>query len=235
MRDESIEKTLLLAQKGDPRIREMIIDLHRDFIARVSSKICNRFLTWNNDDELSIALVAFNEAIDGYDSCTGVAFQTFARQVIHHQLVDYFRKEAKHRHIPLLTEDDNEEFSTYDVEYSFNQYQEKQRQENFEEVIEYYISELASYKVTLDDLIKVCPKHRDSKETLMKVAHSLSKEPMLLEYLTKQKMLPIRELELLTGVKRKVLERGRKYLIALTLILSNPKYHALKVFTDIPD
>lgn len=235
MRDQTIEDNLLLAQKGDLCSRETIIDQHRDFIARVSCKICNRYLTWNNDDELSIALIAFNEAIDHYKPSEGVAFHTFAQRVIHNKLVDYFRKESKHRHIPLLTEDADEEFSTFDVEFSYNQYQEKQQQENFEEVVERYVAELANYGVTLDDLVKVSPKHRDSKETLVAVARSLSNEPLLLEYLTKQKMLPIKELELLTGVRRKVLERGRKYLIALTLILSFPKYQALKSFTDIPD
>lgn len=235
LRDHTIEDTLLLAQKGDLPSRETIIEHHRDFITKVSSKICNRYLTWDNDDELSIALIAFNEAIDHYNPGEGVVFHSFARRVIHNRLVDYFRKESKHRHIPLLTEDDDEEFSTYDVEYSYNQYQEKQQQENFEEVVDRYISELANYGVTLDDLVKVSPKHRDSKETLMTVARLLSSEVLLMEYLTKQKMLPIKELELLTGVKRKVLERGRKYLIALTIILSEPKFHALKSFTDIPD
>ncbi|MDA8210553.1 MAG: RNA polymerase sigma-I factor [Clostridia bacterium] len=235
MRDQPIEELLLLAQKGDLRSRETIIEENRDFIARVSSKICNRYLTWNNDDELSIALIAFNEAIDGYDPREGMAFPTFARRVIHHRLVDYFRKEAKHRHIPLLTEEADEEFSTYDVEYAYQQYHEQQQQENFEAVMEHYIAELTHYGVTLDDLVKVSPKHRDSKETLVRVARALSGERALLETLTKQKLLPIKELELLTGVKRKVLERGRKYLIALTLIFSNPSFYALKSFTDIPD
>jgi RNA polymerase sigma factor len=54
-------------------------------------------------------------------------------------------------------------------------------------------------------------------------------------YLQTHKLLPIKELELLTGIKRKVLDKGRKYLIALALILSKPDFHSLKVFMQIPE
>lgn len=43
------------------------IRAHKAFITKVSSKICSRYLTWDKDDELSIALIAFNEAIDNFD------------------------------------------------------------------------------------------------------------------------------------------------------------------------
>ncbi|MCL4441661.1 MAG: RNA polymerase sigma-I factor, partial [Firmicutes bacterium] len=40
--------------------------------------------------------------------------------------------------------------------------------------------------------------------------------------------------ESITGVKRRVLEKGRKYLIALVLILTDSKFYPLKSFTEIP-
>lgn len=236
MRDRTMEEALLAAQKGDLLGRENLIKQHREFILKISSRICNRFLSWDNDDELSVALLAFNEAIDKYNPCEGVHFHYFARKVIHNRLVDYFRKEVNHKHIHLITLDNQEEeFNTYDVEYSYTRFQEESQQNAFGEVVEVYMKELENYGVTLDDLIKVSPRHRDTKKTLMTVADKLTNEPALLEYLYTQKMLPLKQLELLTGVKRKVLERGRKYLIALTLILSDPKYSSLKSFTEMPE
>ncbi|KJR44192.1 RNA polymerase sigma-54 factor RpoN [Desulfosporosinus sp. I2] len=38
----------------------------------------------------------------------------------------------------------------------------------------------------------------------------------------------------MTGIKRKVLEKGRKYLIALALILSEPDFYPRKIFMQIP-
>ncbi|MBC2723939.1 MAG: hypothetical protein HGJ97_14860 [Desulfosporosinus sp.] len=54
-------------------------------------------------------------------------------------------------------------------------------------------------------------------------------------HLQKHRLLPIKELELLTGIKRKVLEKGRKYLIALALILSEPDFYPLKIFMQLPE
>lgn len=235
MKARSLEHNLAAAQRGDPRARDELIRTHRDFIAKISSKTCKRFLAWDNDDELSIAQLAFNEAIDKFRPGQGASFHSFARRVIHSRLVDYIRKESKHRHVSLSPMNpDDEELSRHDMEFSTEQYYEGEKQAVFAEVVENYIEVLGRYGVTLDDLVKVSPKHRDSKETLIKVAHILSSEPVLLESLKKYRMMPIKELELLTGVKRRVLEKGRKYLIALTLILSDERFYPLKNFTRLP-
>lgn len=48
------------------------------------------------------------------------------------------------------------------------------------------------------------------------------------------KLLPLKELESITGMKRRIFEKGRKYLIALVLILTDSKFYPLKSFTEIP-
>ena len=234
MQEQVLRETLISAKSGDALAREELIKSHKIFIIRVSSKVCNRYLTWNNDDELSIALIAFNEAIDNFDLHGGASFYSFVQMVIRRRLVDYFRKEGKHQHLalsPMNPED--EELSRYDMNISQEQYQEEQNNTQFAEVIENYVRVLSEYGVNLDDLVKVSPKHRDSKQTLIRVSLTLVHYPHLLSHLKKQKLLPIKELELLTGIKRKVLEKGRKYIIALVLILSEPEFYALKTFLQI--
>ncbi len=236
MQERVLKETLMSSQNGDTLAREELIRSHKAFIARVSSKICNRFLTWDNHDELSIALLAFNEAIDTFDLHGGASFYSFVQMVIRRRLVDYFRKEGKHQHLslsPLNPED--EELSRYDLDASQDLFQENENQNVFAEVVENYVRVLSAYKVTLDDLVKVSPKHKDSKQTLLRAALALSNNPQLMEHLKTHKLLPIKELELLTGLKRKALEKGRKYLIALALILSEPEFYPLKNFMQIPE
>ena len=236
MQEEVLRDTLILAKSGDPLVREDLIRTHKAFIARVSSKACGKYLTWDNDDELSIALLAFNEAIDTFDLHGGVSFESFVQMVIRRRLVDYFRKEGKHQHLylsPMNSED--EELSRYELDTSLEQYQESENQEFFARVLEHYVRVLCDYSVTLDDLIKVSPKHRERKETLTRAALALSNNPELMAQLQRQRLLPIKELELLTGIKRKALEKGRKYLIALALILSKPDFYPLKTFMQIPE
>jgi len=235
VQEQVLRDTLISAKSGDPLLREELIRSHKAFIAKVSSKVCGRYLTWDNDDELSIALLAFNEAIDNFDPQGGASFHSFVQMVIRRRLVDYFRKEGKHQHLslsPMNLED--EDLSRYDLDTSQEQYQENENQEVFAEVVESYVRVLCDYKVTLDDLVKVSPKHSDSKQTLTRAALVLSHNSELMAHLQKHRLLPIKELEILTGVKRKALEKGRKYLIALALILSEPAFYPLKTFMQIP-
>jgi len=236
VQEQVLRDTLISAKNGDSLVREDLISSHKAFIARVSSKACGRYLTWDNDDELSVALLAFNEAIDNFDTDGGVSFHSFVQMVIRRRLVDYFRKESKHQHLslsPMNLED--EELSRYELDSSLEQYQENENQEFFAQILEHYVRVLCDYNVSLDDLIKVSPKHTERKLALSKAALALSNSPALMEQLQTHRLLPIKELELLTGIKRKVLEKGRKYLIALALILSKPDFHPLKTFMQIPE
>lgn len=238
LEEQALRNTLISAKSGDPLVREELIRSHRAFIARVSSKVCSRYLSWENDDELSIALLGFNEAIDSFDPHGGASFHSFVQMVIRRRLVDYFRQEGKHQHLslsPMNLEDDDEELSGYAADTSLAQYQENENQEVFTQVVEDYVRVLYDYNVTLDDLVKFSPKHSDSKRTLTNVALVLSEMPELMEHLQKHKLLPIKQLQLLTGLKRRVIEKSRKYLIALALILSNPDFYPLKVFMEIPE
>lgn len=234
MPELTIQQTLLLAKEGNELIREEFIQNHKPFIIKISSNICKRYLTWGHDDELSIALVAFNEAIDSFKPNDGASFYGFAKTVITRRLIDYFRKESKHQVLSLTPlEADKNDLYDYDSASSFELYKEEEQKNDFAETIKNYTILLVEYGITLEDLVEVSPKHRDSKSTLWRVAQELCEHPNLLKHLTKTKLLPLKELELLTGVKRKVLERGRKYLIATALILSDPELESLKSFTQI--
>lgn len=234
MKELSIEQTLQRIKDGNELAREELIENHKPFIIKISSNLCKHYLSWGHDEELSIALAAFNEAIDKYEPSEGASFYGFAKTVMTRRLIDYFRKESKHQLISLTpSESDKDALYTYDSEASLEMYKEEQQTNDFAETVKSYVLELAKYGIVLEDLVQVSPKRRDSKATLYKVAHELCAHPDLSQYLTKNKCLPLKELELLTGIKRKVLERGRKYLIATILVLSVPEFKSLKSFTQI--
>jgi len=234
-KERSLRQALAAARSGDPAARDELIKSHLDFIARVSSQTCKKYLHWGNDDELSIAQVAFNEAIDKFKPGRGASFHSYARKVIHSRLVDYIRKESRHSHLSLTpVNPGDEELNRHDVSASTELYLESQQQALLAAVVEDYVNALKQYSVTLDELVKISPKHRDSKETLQQVALCLASEPELMEYLKRHKLLPIKKLEQLTGVKRRVLEKGRKYTIALALIISEDRFYPLRNFTQLP-
>lgn len=88
---------------------------------------------------------------------------------------------------------------------------------------------LSDYGVRFSDLVKVSPKHQDARDRALEVARILANDPELLRFLTQRKSLPLKELEKLVKVSRKTLERQRKYIITLTLILIG-EFHYLQEY-----
>ena len=95
--DERSQLTDLVikAKAGDGRAREQILQDYRPFYLRVASGSCRKYLVLGRDDEASIAMIAFNEAIDSYNVDGGASFLSFAEIVIKRRMVDYFRRQSK--------------------------------------------------------------------------------------------------------------------------------------------
>ena len=82
-----------------------------------------------------------------------------------------------------------------------------------------YCRALAEYGIELEALADAAPKHRDARESAKQVARLMASDERMRTYMTERKQLPLRELETRSGMGRKSLERHRKYIIAITLIL----------------
>jgi len=232
---EAVTRDLVIrAKKQDDLAREELIHRYRPQIRAIASGICGRSLDWSNDDELSVSLIAFNEAIDTYDENKGMSFLNYARMLIHRRLVDHFRREARFRHASLDAPDAEAEFSRYEAAQAWTRYQAEEDAREQGEMVARYNEALRDYGITLDDLLVVSPKHQDTKHTLMRVAQDLVSQPALMGRLREHRQLPIKELMLLTGVSRKVLETGRKYIIALALVLSDDEFLPIRQLIRFP-
>lgn len=224
---------IYLEAKVNPAIRAKLIEESQERIYQITCHISGRTLSWENDDELSIGLIAFNEAIDTYEPEKGKSFWGYANLVIKHRLLDYFRREANWKKRTLYEENDDAiglEIAQLEAKEAFSKMrQEETDQERAEKVILFEQS-LREYKIVLGDLAKDSPKHRDTRANLLAIANALVENEELLGKLFSTKQLPIKELMLITGQSRKVLETGRRYLIALTLILSQPEFAFMKDF-----
>ena len=86
---------LALSAAKDNRKREELITQQEQTILRTASKACRKYIT-KSDDEWSIELIAFYEAVKNYDESKG-AFRGFASIVIKRRLMDYFDSESKHK------------------------------------------------------------------------------------------------------------------------------------------
>ena len=75
---------------GDNLAREEIIIKYKPFVFKVVSKICGEFIS-SSDDEASVGLIAFNEAIDNYNPEKGASFY-FCRNCHQAEINRFFGK-----------------------------------------------------------------------------------------------------------------------------------------------
>ncbi len=72
----------------------LLIEKNKKFIITSAWKTVNHYVT-ESDDEWSVALIAFHEAVLSYEEEKG-NFHSFAALVIRRRLLDYLRTEARH-------------------------------------------------------------------------------------------------------------------------------------------
>jgi len=211
------------AKEGDGEAREALIAAYVPFVLRVASSVAGRYLRLGEDDEASVGLMAFNEAIDSYRSGQGASFLNFSEVVVRRRVIDHLRRERRPE-TPVLDAVDDEERDAdaarrIEAEEAHERFRRAEEARARREEILRYRALLEEYSIGFEDLVKASPKHRDARESAQRVAGVLASRRELVAYLRERKALPLRQLERLVDVSRKTLERQRKYIIAVALIL----------------
>src|SRR5699024_7263528 len=73
--------------------------------------------------------------------------------------------------------------------------------------------QLSQYKISFKELTKLSPKHKDARQSAVKVAKQLTSDPDLQAYVLEKKRIPIKKLLSQVTVSKKTLERNRKYIL----------------------
>ncbi|MDN5293430.1 MAG: polymerase sigma factor [Eubacteriales bacterium] len=215
------------ARQGDEEARNRLLEKYLPFIMRIAAGIKGEYVH-SDMDEVSIGLIAFNEAIDSYEEGKGLSFLSFAEMVVKRRLIDYYRREKKENlSLPLSyfqdeTDAKSEEAATYYIERekAAEEFQRRLEEEERREEIIKLSRELTAFGITFQDLVEVAPKHRDARLSCLEIARVIVRDKELLDYVQRRKELPLKALTARVAVSRKTLERQRKYLVALVVILS---------------
>lgn len=218
----SLEDEVLEIQNGNVELHNELINKYKPFIAKSVSTVCKRYIS-ESDDEFSIGLIAFNEAIEKYSTDKGSSLLSFADLIIKRRVIDFIRKESKNLTVSLSDHDSNNEDSVpnlIEASLSVEEYEKQLDQQQRREEIIFYQSVLKDFGLSFNDLLECSPKHVDARESAINVAHILIEKEELKKHLFDKKTLPMKHLEGLVDVSRKTLERNRKYIIAISIILA---------------
>ncbi len=213
--DEFIS-TLKQIKEGDRLLREDFLSRYTPFMLKAASKVAGRYVDIKNSDEYSIALSAFNEAIDCYDMTKNYNFLLFSEHVIRKRLIDHMRKNKRNKELPFsYFENDDEILENYTIFGSNIGFEDVEVRED---IIEYKEA-LADFDITFMDLIANAPKHEDSRKLCIRIAKVLADDEELFRLLQKYKNIPRSELKKKAKVHSRTIGNHRKYIIALCLIL----------------
>lgn len=209
------------AREDEPFL-ERFIEAHEGFILRTASRHAGHTVT-RSDDEYSVALMAFYEAVKGYDPKSG-PFGAFASLVIGRRLADYYR--SAHRFDPEVslapqTFDGAVEEDAADagVQLAVVEKMTEARTVSAAEEIESANAQFAKYGFSFYDLASCSPKTDKTRRGCGMAAASLRESRVLRESLRRTHELPVRALAKESGVSARLIERHRNYIVAAALLL----------------
>lgn len=190
----------------------ILIESHMPFIIKTISKLTKRYVSIENDEELSIALLAFDEAVKKYSEDKG-PFLPFAQLVISSRLKNHFKKESS-KYLKVSLENLEEEGIQLSDELK-NPVDDK---DILIEEIESLKEEINSFGFTLDDLADEAPKHSDTRKNAISLSKKVSKDEPLTYFMFEKKRLPIKQISLKYTVTEKMIKGSKKFIITGIII-----------------
>ena len=206
--------------KTDSRAADELISSYMPFIKSETAKFLKRPPD-PSDDELSIAMFAFYEAVRSYTKSRG-AFLNFAALQIRSRLIDNYRREKRNKGQISLDSSDEERADLLETipdghdEYEATEMREATRQE-----IEELTAQMTDFGVSMTDVADNSPRQSRTMESCRRAIAYARSHPDILEDFLRTKRVPIARLAEGAAVDRKSLERHRRYLVAVLLICTN--------------
>lgn len=222
VRTENDVVRAVYAAKTDPAAADAFVEQYMPFVRSETVKFTRAAIEAGHEDELSVALLAFYEAILHYEQGRG-AFFPFAARAIRNRLIDHYRAERRHggsvsldapagedgRLLAETLPDTRDDIGAYDLRAAT-------RAE-----IEAFGRQLAGYGIGFSDVADNCPRQERTLAACRAVLDCARANPILLEKLVRTGRLPMQDLALGSGVDKKTIERHRKYLVAILLAFTN--------------
>jgi len=189
-----------------------LIEKHMPFIIKSISDTTGRYVSCENDEEISIWLLAFNEAIERYDNDKG-HFLSFAKLVISSRIKNYLKSENKHQHSSF------EDLVDKGLDIKDEYIEQKEENELLVDEITRFKEEIRSFGFSLEDLVEEAPKQQATRINAIKLSEQISKNEEFIGFMYEKKRLPIKRIVLKYSVTEKVIKRSKKFIISVVIII----------------
>lgn len=213
---QDLLKKIKMAKKDQQALNALLME-QRGIVIRVVDQYP---IPHRRDEHIQIGMIAIQEAIMKYDEERG-KFSSFASQVIRSRLIDYERKvyrQTRNETLELVA-DDTQELSYSEIQSAMSQYRKDQTRELIQLEIQAYEQELASWGLSFSELVKVSPKQERVRKRYFRAVQYLLDSEELTAWMDEHHKLPIQSLMEGLGEKKRNLERGRKYILSMVILI----------------
>jgi len=201
----NLESRILFAKNNNVE-KNKLIDEYTPFIKSAIKTISED----NNQDYLTIGMLAFSDAIDKYNVKKG-KFLIYSKIVIKNRIIDEVRRKSKLKETELKDNSVKEYDDILLLQIEINEFKQM----------------LNEFDISFEYLLDSNPKHKKTREKCKYIAKVIKENDELYNYFIRTKMLPIKKTLKIVKVSDKVFDRFRKYIIALILI-QDKKFGYLK-------
>lgn len=204
---DSMEQRVLAARQSRQAMESLLTD-YLPLLKRLASQYGPGL---DYDDRLSLSMVAFMDAARKYEPERG-AFLAFAEICVRNRLTDESRRERQHgsRLVPLAAEN---ELAVPDP------CARTLEQQALSEEIAALDRRLRDFGISFADLPKVCPRQKGARNRCLQMAFYVVYHEDLRQSFLSSGRLPQRELAQQFGLSLKTLEKYRKYIATLIVLL----------------
>lgn len=206
------------ARTDNTELNKLISD-YMPFIKKETAK--TPVFQMDYDDRLSIAMLIFMNCVRQYNESAG-SFLAFAATCIRNRMIDEGRKLARYHAnvIPLYHNEDNNIENPVEVMASKLEYEKEQERASLSEEIDLLSSAMIEFDITFDSLTKICPKQKRSRNQCITLAREIISDITLNEQFIRTRRVPRKELARRFNLSEKTVEKHRRYIVAVTLLLS---------------
>ena len=164
---------MVLDSKDDKQKLNDLVEAYKPFIASCAQKLSGKYLNYGSDDELSIAMVAFVQAVYGYRTENG-EFLSYASVAIRNSIIDYYRKQKNHASkVVYINQNDDESIDIIERQASLTVYDEERTQQEKVLEIKQLKDELTAYDIDFSNWKVYHPKVFIQKKYAEKLFHIL--------------------------------------------------------------
>ena len=171
------------AAKAASEAADALIRQYMGFIRSEAMKTTKKSYG-ENEDEISIAMFAFYEAVMNYEKGRG-AFLPYAARAIRSRLIDYYRKERRHRNLISLDEPfagEEEDASRKDtLADGRDEYLDYVHREAGQKEIREFEEKLREFGLCFSDVADNCPKQKRTLEACARVLEYARENPQILD------------------------------------------------------